>query len=376
MTQKAIWIILLFAILQGHCVQSYVSPYRSPATGYLVVEGYITGNGPTYLKLSRTIPLPGDSTSPVVTGAQLQIEGTDNSIYPFTETGNGFYLLPAIAMNSATQYRLRISQVNNETYLSDYVPYKATPPIDSVNWTSNSLGVNIYTNTHDPTGNTRYYQWKYNETWEYTAAEQSGIIFQHDSLLLRNAADQIYFCYHNDSSSQIFIGTSAKLMQDVIYLQPLIFIPVNTQALAIEYSVQVSQYALTDTAYNYLTLLKSNTEQLGSIFDPLPSQLTGNIHCLTNPNELVLGFVSAGTVQQQRIFISSRQLPQWQYVVECHIPDTTVSDGEASMIHFFDQDGFIPIYHDMARGFITANLPICVDCRYQGGSTTKPPFMP
>ena len=91
-------IILLFSLLQWHCVQSYVSPYQSPATGYLVVEGYITGNGPTSIKLSRTIPLPGESTIPVVTGAQLQIEGSDNSVYPFTETGNGYYL-PALPRN-------------------------------------------------------------------------------------------------------------------------------------------------------------------------------------------------------------------------------------------------------------------------------------
>jgi hypothetical protein len=367
-------ILLFLSFFQWNCLQTYVSPYKSPATGYLVVEGYITGNGPTYFKLSRTIPLPGDSTVPVVTGAELQVEGSDNSIYPFTETGNGFYLLPAITMNSATQYRLRITNVNNETYLSDYVPFKPTPPIDSVNWISNPLGVTIYDNTHDPTGNTRYYQWTYNETWEYTSAEQSGFVWEHDSLLLATDSNQYYFCYHNDSSSLIFIGTSEKLTQDIIYLQPLIFIPINTQPLGIEYSVMVSQYALTDSAYNYLSLLQSNTEQLGSIFDPLPAQTIGNIHCLTNPGESVMGFISAGTLQQQRIFINYRQVPDWHYYAECPTKDTTVDDDEAAMISFFDYQGFLPIY--LNRGILTANYKSCVDCRTQGGSTTKPSFMP
>ena len=69
-----------------------------------------------------------------MTGALLQVEGSDNSVYPFTETGNGFYALASINMNTATQYRLRIANVNSETYLSDYVPFKPTPPIDSLNW--------------------------------------------------------------------------------------------------------------------------------------------------------------------------------------------------------------------------------------------------
>jgi hypothetical protein len=156
--KATLFLLLVLVAIQWHCVQAYVSPYKPLATGYLVVEGYITGNGPTTFKLSRTIPLPGDSTIPVVTGAQLQVEGSDNSVYPFTEVGNGFYVQPSINMNTASRYRLRITIVNNETYLSDYVPYKPTPPIDSVNWTRNLSGVNIYVNTHDPAGNTRYYQ--------------------------------------------------------------------------------------------------------------------------------------------------------------------------------------------------------------------------
>lgn len=378
MTRKATWIFPLFAFLQWHCIQSYVSPYKAPATGYLVVEGYITSNGPSNFRLSRSIALPGDSTIPVVTGANLQIEGSDNSVYPLIETGNGGYQLPTASLNTATQYRLRISNVNNETYLSDYVPFKPTPPIDSVNWISNSSGdssgVNIYVNTHDPTGNTRYYQWTYNETWEYTSAIQSGLIWLNDSLQFRTAAEQNYVCYHNDSSSTILVGTTDKLAQDVVYLQPLIFYPVNTQPLAIEYSVLVSQYALTDSGYNYLSLLKSNTEQLGSIFDPLPAQPGGNLHCLTNPNETVLGYISAGTLQQQRIYISNRQLPNWEYFPECYIKDTTVPDIQSAMENFFGEQGYIPIY--LNRGIITANFPSCVDCRTQGGSTTKPSYMP
>jgi hypothetical protein len=216
--QKAtLFLFLVLAAMQWHCVQAYVSPYKPLATGYLVVEGYITGNGPTSFKLSRTIPLPGDSTIPAVTGAQLQIEGSDNSIYPLTETGNGYYLLSSINMNTATRYRLRITNVNSETYLSDYVPYKPTPPIDSVNWTRNPTGVNIYVNTHDPTGNTRYYQWNYIETWQYTSTEPSGLLWDGDSLVPRPASQQIYTCWHNDSATSILIGTSEALAQDLIY---------------------------------------------------------------------------------------------------------------------------------------------------------------
>lgn len=368
-----IWLFFLTS-LDWHCVQSYISPYKSPPTGYLVVEGFITANGPTNFTLTRSISLPGDSTIPVVTGAQLQIEGSDNSIYPLAEVGNGIYLLPSISMSLTLRYRLRISNVAGKTYLSDFVPYKPTPPIDSVNWISSDTGVSIFVSTHDPTGNSRYYQWKYSETWEYTSAEQSGYIWQGDSLAIRPPQDAIYTCYHFDTAQVILIGTTDKLSQDLIFEQPLIVIPNNTQALGIEYSALVSQYALTDSAYNYFSLMKGNTEQLGSIFDPLPSQLTGNIHSLSNPAEQVIGFVSAGTVQQQRIFIKRSQVPAWLYFYECPFPDRKFVAEPDSEVFYFDYDHMIPI--DLNNGVVEANYADCIDCRLQGGTTQKPPFWP
>ena len=142
-----------------------------------MVEGYISGNSPTQFTLSRTIPLPGDSTIPMVTGATVQVEGNDNTVYPLADQGNGTYS-DSLTLNPTAQYRLRISIPNGESYLSDFVPYKPTPAIDSINWILNSNGVMIYTNTHDPANATRYYQWTYDQTWAYFSAEQSFLLYQ------------------------------------------------------------------------------------------------------------------------------------------------------------------------------------------------------
>lgn len=366
--------LAFISVLQWHCIQTYTSPYKSPATGYLVVEGYITGNGPTSFRLTRTLALPGDSVIPVVTGADLQVEGDDHSIYPFTETGNGYYALPSVALSPAVQYRLRISDVNGKTYLSDYVPYKPTPPIDSINWISDATGVTIYANTHDPTANTRYYEWKYVETWELNSSEQSGWIWQGDSLALRTEAQQNFTCWHTDSSTAILVGTSAKLAQDVVYEQPVNFIPVNSEPLGIEYSILVSQYALTDSAYYYLTQMQANTEQLGSIMDPLPTQLVGNIHCLSDPAEPVMGYFSAGTIQQQRIFIQRSQVPAWLYFFECPFADRKTSYRVDSLQFYFGGGEFTPIDYNNTLDAVIYNYTDCIDCRARGGVTTKPAF--
>jgi hypothetical protein len=367
--------LLPFALADWHCIQTYVSPFKSSGTGYLVVEGYILGNAPTFFRLTRTFALPGDSSIPAVTGAQLQLEGTDNSISRFTETGNGYYTLPSATLTPDVQYRLRISNVSGETYLSDYVPYKPTPPIDSVNWTINAADVGIFVSTHDPTNNTRYYQWKYNETWEINSGERSDAVFQGDTIATRLPSQQIYTCWHTDSSSSILVATSDKNSQDVIFEQPLVYIPVNTQQIGIEYSVLVSQYSLTNAAYNYLTLMKSNTEQLGFILGPLPTELVGNIHSLSNASEPVVGYISAGTIQQQRIFILRSQVPDWLWFFECPYMNRGFPTETDSLIFYFGSGLYTPVDNHIG---LVGNYTSCVDCRDQDGwqssSNQKPSF--
>ncbi|HXD79840.1 MAG TPA: DUF4249 family protein, partial [Puia sp.] len=102
------WLLLALACGCWQCVETYVSPYKSPPTGYLVVEGFISGNAGTQYRLTRSFGLQSDAAIPVVTGATLQVEGTDSSHYPLSETGGGFYGGDTLPLNSAAQYRLRI----------------------------------------------------------------------------------------------------------------------------------------------------------------------------------------------------------------------------------------------------------------------------
>lgn len=375
--QTSRWIPLVFCCWLCQCVQTYVSPYKSPSTGYLVVEGYISANTPTQYTLTRTIGLPGDSGIPAVTGASVQVEGSDNSVHPLPEQGNGVYGDTTIPFNPAVQYRLRIGTANGESYLSDFVPVKISPQIDSVNWVySENNGVNIYVNTHDPNNATRYYRWSYSQTWQYIMPERSYYVYNLDSnaVIPRLPNQEVNRCWRNVASTDLLIDNTAKLSQDIVYAFPLVNIPNNTEQLSSLYSIQVTQYAMTEDAYNFLSQLVLNTESLGSIFDTQPTELTGNIHCLNNPAEQVIGYVSAGTVQQQRIFIAENQLPYWEYLIICRSPDIMLPNIPDSLKFFFYYNDYTPIAP--AFGSITANITACLDCTSLGGSNQKPSFWP
>ena len=384
MTKRRIQILLCFlTLILWRCKDPYVSPYRSPQTGYLVVEGFISGNTATQFTLSQSIPLPGDSTIPKEDGATVQVEGNDNTTYPLKGQGNGVYSsVDTLALNPQVQYRLRIGRSNGEQYLSGFVPYKVTPAIDSVSWVNTGGAVQIYANTHDPSNNTRYYQWEYYQTWEYRSAEQSLYMFVPGSppkIVNRPDSLQIYTCWENGNSTSLLLGNTTKLAQDLVYEAPLVLIPPDNVELSILYTILVKQYALTADGYNFLSIMQKNTESLGSIFDLLPSGTVSNIQCLTNSKEEVIGWVSAGTVQQQRIWIARDQVKS-NYIFECQKLDTVLPEDSASIVKNFGGYGlFIPIFYDAPPGpkiGWQSNYSGCIDCRLQGGTTTKPSFWP
>jgi hypothetical protein len=86
------------------------------------------------------------------------------------------------------------------------------------------------------------------------------------------------------------LGSTEKLTSDIVYL-PVQYIEPHSEKLSVLYSINLKQYAISNDNYLFLQKMKKNTEQLGTIFDPQPSEISGNIHCLTDPNELVIGLL-------------------------------------------------------------------------------------
>ncbi|HEY4196082.1 MAG TPA: DUF4249 domain-containing protein [Mucilaginibacter sp.] len=315
--KKVFYILIFLAVITG-CKKPFNPVVTSTETGYLVVEGLInSGSDSTFITLSHTVKLSGKtSTSPEV-GATVTVESDQNTSYPLTGTGKGVYASAGLNLNNAHKYRLDIKTSSGKQYLSDFVEVVNSPPIDSVNYDTNGSpsagpGLNVYANTHDASNKARYFRWDYQETWIFHSAFLSAYKSNGDTVLARDLVnDNINVCWRSDTSSTILLGSSAKLAQNVIINNPIISINSTSEKLGFEYSILVRQYALTGDAFDFYTNLKKNTEQLGSIFDAQPSQISGNIHAVNNPAEPVIGYISVGSTTSKRIFIFNRVLPAW-----------------------------------------------------------------
>ena len=292
------------------CKKPFMPAPVTTVTNYLVVEGMINISDSTFIKLSRTTPLSSTAVIKPELKATVSIESNQGGSYTLQEVGNGLYAASSFNLSAANQYRLRIKTSNGSQYVSDFNNTMISPSIDSVTWQAAS-DLKIAVSTHDPNNATHYYRWDYTEEWEFHSNFSSGWISNGDSILIRQPSQQIWQCYTGDTSHLIALGSSTQLSTDVINKQLLTTIPGDAEKLSLKYSILVKQYALTKDAYDYWTLLQKNTEQLGSIFDSQPSASIGNIHNVNNPAEVVIGFISAGTISSQRIFISKSQLPNW-----------------------------------------------------------------
>jgi hypothetical protein len=369
------------------CKKQISSSVTNAPNNYLVVNGNIAPDDTTTITLTRTVNISGKANSKPELNASVSIEGSQGAHYTLTMNSNGAYVLAPVNLPAAQNYRLKITTSDGKQYASDFVPVKNSPPIDTINYVIQSKGLQINVNTHDPTNNTHYYRWDYTETYIIHSLYNSHYMeVNHDTTAPRPIDKEIYQCWASDTSSTIVLGSSAKLSKDIISAQPVIAIPSSSEKIHIRYSIRVKQYALTTDAYNYFVLLKKNTEQLGSIFDAQPSELTGNIHCLTNPAEPVIGFVTAGSVTQQRIFIDNANLPAWQsdlpfkgcsadtLVYIYTIPKSVPPQLIYQVREFIYTDVMIPIDYVDAfypnNGY-TAAFPYCVDCTLRG--TNKQP---
>ena len=371
------WLFIL--ILLGGCKDKYNAPVHIPATGYLVEEGFINvGNGPTNIKLSRATGLDSPYVLPEY-NAQVSVESENGSSYPLTEQGNGNYSINQVPVDFSQKYRLKINSASGKEYQSDLSVAKITPEIDSLSWKAVSDGVWIYVSTHDPQNKTVYYEWQYDETWQYESAYISAFEYIHDSIVLRPQSDQIYRCWTSHSSTTISIASSVKLNTDVIFETPLTLVPFSsTDKLSSKYSILIKQFALTKEWYEWLQTVRKNTEQLGSIFDAQPSEIRGNIHCVTDPGELVIGFVGCTTETQKRIFISKSEIPQAQVFSayrNCQLD--TIPNDPIVLAQYYGNNNNIPVIYYTVMGFIRGVIGSdagCVDCRARGGVTTKPDF--
>lgn len=379
--------VLIFMVLLYACKEKYLPQIRDVNPNYLVVDGFInTGTDSTIFRLTRTFKLESKALLAPEKAAIVTVESDAGGKYVLPELPSkpGVYAVPALNLDQTKKYRLRVRTKDNKEYLSEFVESKVSPPLD-LTYDFRHGNLNIYSNTHDATGKSRYYNYTYTETWQYTAPQKSIYKVENHKLVERiYPQDYMYDCYHETTSAKITLATTSTLIEDRLADNLILDILPTNQKVKIEYSMLVKQNVLTKAGFDFYETLKKNTERVGSIFDSQPSLLPGNISCTTNPAEIVIGFVGAGTTTQKRILLVANNFP-FKFVGT--LPGSYCLKNQDSLGAakigplLLDpvESEYTPIDYLFPRKtpgdtLFATKLKECVDCRLQGGTTKMPSY--
>jgi hypothetical protein len=366
------WILVMLLVVG--CREPFDLKIQGEETGFLVVEGYVNlgTNAVTTIRLTRTSRISDSLQLVTEGGAAVTIEDEIGNSYSLTDKGTGIYESGVLSLSGETKFRLSIQTQEGKQYYSQFQEPLITPAIDSVVWMRNNDGVGIYVSTKDPDNKVKYYQWDHEEVWEIWSAYHSFYEFKNNTLVPRPDAEILarFKCWKYDHPQSFLMESTADKTVSEIPMKRIIQIPAGAEKFTFKYSVLVKQHALSRSAFEYLQMMEKSSTAVGSYFDPLPSELDGNIYCTTG--EPVVGFVGAYTTSEVRIFIRYFEVPDWNFELTCEL--IGVGNNPATWAEYFGPGrGYVPTSSNGAGSYF-ASTPACTDCRLRNGTNIRPPF--
>ena len=337
-------ILILFI---GLFAASCVDPYQLETNSFeeaLVIEATLT-NQLKYqqVKITKTYRLE-DSQPMAVTDAEVQITDDSGNSYGFAES-NGVYISnQQFQAELGKKYKLRVTS-GNKIYESTTETLSVSQPIESVTATQESKngqrGVQIKVNSFDPSGNSKYYRYSYDETYKVIVPYWSELVatIQSDGIIGMSLADSIILsprtyeartCYSTDRSTNLIVTKTVGLSEDRIQDFPIRFIKVTDPIIKNRYSINVTQYVQSLAAYTFYETLAQLSAAGENIFSQnQPGFFYGNIKSISNPSEKVIGFFEVSGVSEKRIFFNFYDVfpndnpPPYMYDCEQYEYDST-----------------------------------------------------
>ena len=355
------------------CVSEFI-PVIEEEKELLVVEGIITDQpGTNTIKLSKSLPLGEKSSARPVTGCGVKIMDDLGNVYNLREEEAGTYVTDSASFKGEIGrfYTLQIAanEVNNNlNYESIPMEMKPVPPIDSIYYEKTIIeeaygfyqgidGCQIYLDTHDPENICRFFRWEYSESWVLR------LLFPVDNIK----------CWISDSSESINIKSTAAFAESRIKHHPVNYISNVTDRLKTKYSISVNQFSLNEDEYTYWEKLQKLTDEVGGLYDIIPSSIQSNLMCIEDPNERVLGYFSVSARSSKRIFIESDFEGIINRYDECPT-DTIYGDYDPPELYL---SLWVLIDHPPSFGSprtrVLTNDKGCADCTVRG-TTKRPDF--
>lgn len=309
--------IVIFALLLVSC-EEYYTPKLDVVPGLLVVESRLT-NDPdqNFVKLTKTLDFYNEGSQEAAFGASVDLVEYSIKSIRGTESSSGYFTFPETP-KIGKKYLLRITYKNN-IYESEAVVMPPLPTIDSL-YTNHKILKSYRTDAFGgPTqvetlgreicidapikSALEYYRfnWQAIIQWKYRSPPNLGP---------PTLPYYGWISYYPTGSFSI-AGPKQFSISEQIKKHPIFFLGYDSRAY-LDSSAQIpqgwiviiDQYGTTKKSYDFHEQLNKQFTAEGSLFDPVLTQVYGNITCKTDPTKMVLGFFDLNSYRQYRYFMS------------------------------------------------------------------------
>ena len=431
-------LIYLGICFLNSCIEPF-NPDIDEGKQLIVINGSVTNEeGYQYAEISTTSPFDNPVFNPL-NDCQAKIIDDKGNEFEMEQYAEGKYRtwIEEQYLQTGTQYKIEVvlDNGNGKRYESEFDTLLPCPDIDKIYFEFKNVipdnpaippqeGIQFYVD-FDATGDyANNYRWEAIETWEYNAEEKTYIIYYgveyhccystveyplwdpcHDIdidtcwawLNLRfldpskswdvPLIDSLYTCWKTGKVNDIFTYSSNQKTNKKVIGLPLYLITNKDNRLTIKYSILLKQIALSDAAFVYWNQLQTQSQESGGLYDTQPYELKGNIKCINDENEKVIGIFSASSVKTKRFttpilmnrnyYFCVTKIERWRDLLRYlwggdpgQIPNsnTNIPDTPLYLHPFFNNVG-LP-----RKDTFSLIDQSCIDCRLKGGTLTKPDY--
>lgn len=323
-----IFILLLVSLINISCSENYnlqTNTYEEA----LVVEATITNELKNQeIKITKTSKFEDEGIT-VESGASVSVYDNMGNTYMFKEDSGLYVSEIEFKAEPNVEYTLSILTSDGKRYISSAQLLTTVSEIQSVIaevvTNKEGRGVQISVKSYDPTNTSKYYRYKYEETYKIIApkwSDRKTVITGPQQIALEENSLETRTCYSTKKSSDIILKNTVDLNEDRINF-PVRFISDQNYIISHRYSILVTQYVQNLESYNFYRIIKDISSSSSVLSPKQPGILNGNIKCTTSADNKVIGFFDVSTTSSKRIFFNYEDLfpnePIPPYFTDCSL---------------------------------------------------------
>lgn len=265
----------------------------------LVVDGLLReGAGPHEVRLA----LPGAFTQGIealrepVRGATVTIFDGSGNAYALPEQSGGRYVSPAGSLvgQVGETYQLRITLQDGRVFESDPSVMRPSSEVAEITTQleeiprvaggilTSGFEITMRVSDREPTDRAAYNRWFWSGIWETQICGGSPLPTCTPCFIPVSGRTVV-----NIADTPVAPGS--PIVDQLAASFPL---PSTIDMFAYNFLVTIEQQSLTPEAYSYWSRIRDTRDQVGSMFDPPPDPIIGNVRNTADPTDYALGHFS------------------------------------------------------------------------------------